>query len=431
MAGERGRPKLYLHPSPGVLWHDGRPLTAEDVAFTFRYMREHPYYWGGTRLVKEAEVLGSRRVRITLKRPSAPFLANTAATLPILPRHIWQGVKDPSRFRSVRAATGSGPYLLHRYSKEHGTYIFRANPSYYLGAPRVRELRFIPVGDPEIALLRGEVQIARVKPESREFLKEKGFKIIAGPHFSVVKLMMNHRRSPLDKRKFRHALAYAIDRKELVARALRGHGLPGEPGFLPPESPWYAPPVRTYPYAPERARGLLKELGLGAGAGGRVELELLTTRPFRRVAQLLKSQLLRVGISLTLTGLDGAALASRVLKWDFDLALMGHGGMGGDPEILNRMVLWKSAVSARFCSPALKSVLLRQVEEMDPRRRRELVLEAERLFAEELPSLALYYPTQYWAHDGSVPWFFTRGGIALGIPWPLNKLALLRRPAKG
>jgi peptide/nickel transport system substrate-binding protein len=77
-----------------VLWHDGRPLTAADVAFMFDYLKGHPHPWVDVRPVQKVEVIDPRTVRVILARPYAAFLAEIAGSMFILPRHIWQEVKE-------------------------------------------------------------------------------------------------------------------------------------------------------------------------------------------------------------------------------------------------------------------------------------------------------------------------------------------------
>jgi peptide/nickel transport system substrate-binding protein len=220
--------------------------------------------------------------------------------------------------------------------------------------------------------------------------------------------------------------------------ALRGQGLAGSPGLIPPDSSWYNPSVEQYEYNPTKAQELLEQLGYTRQGNyltkdGRVlELELLfrgtgSSISEQRAAEIIKEQLERIGIKINLHSLESKTLDNRVKEWKFGLALSGHGGLGGDPRILNRVTLEQGINSARYPnSEELSSVLAMQLEEMDLGKRRELVKRAQELYAREMPALPLYYPTSYWAHDGLVSLYYTWGGIGSGVPNPLNKLAFVK-----
>ena len=132
-----------LHPN--VTWHDGRPLTADDVAFSYTYYRQHPFPWGASDMVDGADVVDARTVRIRLNRPFAPFLENVAGIMPILPKHIWEPVSDPLKFSGPDAVMGSGPYTFGSYKEGTGEYQFDANAAYFRGRPTVDTLRYVLV----------------------------------------------------------------------------------------------------------------------------------------------------------------------------------------------------------------------------------------------------------------------------------------------
>ena len=239
--------------------------------------------------------------------------------------------------------------------------------------------------------------------------------------------MINHQREPFSDPEFRRALAYAIDRDGLVDIALRGQGLAGSPGMVPPDSDWYNPGAEAYEYDPDLARDMISDLGR---AGAKVEI-LVAERgivgwPGSRAAEVIERQLEDAGLVVNLRSLDGATLDSKVMAWDFDLALSGHGGLGADPDYLRRMTLEDTLNSARYTgNDRLADLLEGQRSEIDEDRRAEMISEAQELYAEDLPALTLYYPNWRWAHNGEVDLYFTRGGIAIGVPIPLNKMAFV------
>ena len=83
--------KAYVfHLREGVTWNDGEPFTAQDVAFTVQYIKDHPYSWVDSSIIETAEATDDKTVKITLKKDYAPFLDQVAGTLPIMPEHVYK-----------------------------------------------------------------------------------------------------------------------------------------------------------------------------------------------------------------------------------------------------------------------------------------------------------------------------------------------------
>ncbi|OPY54616.1 MAG: putative ABC transporter periplasmic-binding protein [Methanosaeta sp. PtaU1.Bin112] len=427
--------KAYLfHLRSGVTWNDGEPFTAKDVAFTYQYIKDHPYQWVDSSVVENAEATDDRTVKITLQRDYAPFLDQVAGTLPIMPEHIYQDVSDPASFKDPKALTGTGPFKLVNYDKTQGTYLYEAYDGYYQGAPRVKQIKFVKVNSEmaAAALKKGDVDAASVPGETVEDVKKEGFTVVEGSHDWVAKIMINHMKAPFSDPKFRQALYYAIDRQDLVDTGLRGFGLAGSPGLYASDNPWYNPDQEQYNYDPARAGQLLEELGYEKKEGSKYytkiskpeAIELLVTASTERQGELIKKQLDDAGISVNLRSVDSKTLDSMVGGWQFDLALSGHGGLGGDPAILNKVVLdQQSFNSARYDEDSkLNDLLESQVEEMDPAKRKELVDSAQEVIAQDLPALPLYYTDSYWASNNIVSYYYTYGGVGSGVPIALNKM---------
>ena len=428
----------YLfHVRNDVTWHDGEKFTAEDVAFTFNYVKEHPSWWVDLTYVKQVEVLDEYTVKIYLTERYAPFLNDNAGTLAILPQHIWQNVTNPNEFVDPSALIGTGPFKLVDYSKTHGTYRYEAYDDYYRGKPDIDRLEFIKISEEmaSTAILRGEVNATAIPLETVEEVEGKGFRIINQSGDWNAKLMINHEKEPMSSKEFRHALAYAINRTELVEIAQRGHAIRGSPGLLSPTSPYYNPDLVTYDYNPQRAKGILESMGYQLKEDGYywkegkiLELELITAprMGFERVAEIIARQLEEVGIKVSIRSLESKTLDYRVMNQQFDVAISGHGGISGDPSILNKVILGAFGTSANYTKNAtLNRLLEAHLHEMDEEKRKGMVREIQAIYADELPALTLYYPMWYWGHDGSVDLYYTPGGVATGIPIPLNKLALM------
>jgi peptide/nickel transport system substrate-binding protein len=429
--------KAYVfHLRKGVTWNDKERFSAKDVAFTFQYIQEHPYSWVDSSIVSKVEAVNDDTVKITLKRDYVPFLDQVAGTLPILPEHIYADVADPANFKDPKALVGTGPFKLVNYDKAQGTYLYEANENYYLGSPKVKQIKFVKVSTEmsAAALKKGDVDAAGVPGETVEDLKKAGFTVIKGSHDWVGKIMVNYRKAPFSDVLFRQALYYAIDRQEIVDTALRGFGLAGSAGLYASDNPWYNPNQEQYAYDPAKAGELLEELGYEKKEGSQYytkvskpeEIELLVSASNANIGELIKKQLDKAGIKITLRSVDAKTLDSQVNGWNFDLALSGHGGMGGDPAILKRTVIGTGFNSAGYKEdPELNELFDKADAETDPEKRKELVFQIQEALARDLPALPIYYTESFWASNDKVSFYYTFGGVGSGVPIALNKMAFV------
>ena len=424
-------------------WHDGQKVTAADVLFTFDYLKKFPYQTTNITMIKAVEAADSHTVKITLSRLHAPFLDQVAGTIPILPKHIWQSIAEPAQFREKEALIGSGPFKLVDYNKEQGSYLYEAYADYYQGTPKFKQLKFIKMNAEmaAAALKQHQIDIAQIPPELVKPLEQAGLNILTMPHDWMAKLVINHQQAPFNRVELRQALAYAIDRRALIDTTLRGQALPGSPGLIPPDSQWANPAaVEAYRYSPDSAAQLLTRLGYHKNGscweqnGQPLEIELLigaTARasgfPGERQGEFIKTQLEQFGIKVNLRALESKTLDSRINEGKFELALNGHGGLGADPDYLSNIITGKSFNSARYHkNQTLTALLEKQATLMDTAARKQLFAEIQTILAADIPALALYYPTWYYAYSNRANLYFTKQGIGTGAPIPLNKMSFVR-----
>jgi len=433
--------------NPRAKWHDGKPVTAEDVVFTIAYYRKHPYRFINVSDVGHAAAKDHHTVMIRLAKPYAPFLSDIGGTMPILPKHIWESVDKPAAYNDPAAFIGSGPYLFRDFNKTQGTYLYEAFADYYQGRPRVDRLIYIRSGKPLVTLTTGQADLANIQPEMTQQLEQKGLTIIRDERGWVKKLMINHRKPPLNDRRFRQALAYIVNQREIVDKGHRGFAVPASYGLLSIDHEMYNPGTPVYPYDPAKAGQLIESLGFRKGADGyyrkdgqRLVMKLLSSSitvagesGADRDGEIIKKQLEATGIGVDLTNLEQAATDSRIRNWDFDLAVSGHGGISGDPMILNEMISSAygggSVNSARYdANPELNRLLEAQILEMDPIKRKKIVYRIQKIYAEDLPAISLYYLNGMAAYHPrkGIAWFYTKGGVSKGIPIPQNKMALIK-----
>ncbi len=419
----------------GVRWHDGRPFTADDVVFTFEYGKTHPDVgWFMVQLgeVESVTKEGDYRVAIHLKRPFAPFLQTVAEPMFIIPRHIWEKVADPKSYVEPDAFIGTGAYRLIEYSKEEGTYLYEANPDFFLGEPYVRRIEFVPVSDEALSLLNGDIaafdKFGGVNEEFLAPFRKDPFQIKQAPGEWGMFLYFNlEKETPLRDIRVRQAIAHAIDRQALLDRVLLGFGDKGNPGFLPPSNPYYNPNVPDYPYDLEKAKALLAEAGYD-GRPIRLAYSPDWIMASPRVVEILKAGFDPIGLKVEMVIMDQGTIDAAAQEGNYEMLITGFGGLGGDPDQLRRMFHSRSQMvgfsrARGYQNPEFDQLADAQVSMMDPAERRRAVDRMQAILAEDLPVVALYYTARVVVYNAGVfdNWYYTPGGFGGGVPMPYNK----------
>ncbi|MGQ9788795.1 MAG: ABC transporter substrate-binding protein [Candidatus Hadarchaeaceae archaeon] len=312
--------------NPKAKWHDGKPVTSEDVVFTLGYFKKYPYHWITVDDINRAETEGPHRVVVYLSKPYSPFISDIGVTMPILPRHIWASVERPESYDNPKAYIGSGPYLFRDFNKAQGTYLYESFVDYYQGRPRADRLIYVRSGKPLISLANGEVDLASIQPDMAEPLKQKGMVIIKDERGWNKKLMINHKKPPFNDKRFRQALAYAIHQQEIIEKSQRGFAVPASYGLLSIDHEMYYRETPTYPYDPGKAHRLIESMGYQKTPEGRyhrdgrpLKIELLASTITvagqnlpDRDGEVIKKQLERIGIDVELVNMEQATTDSRV-----------------------------------------------------------------------------------------------------------------------
>jgi len=408
----------------GVLWHDGEPLTAEDVAFTFEYFKANQgaFKWSWpVNKIESTQVLDEQTVVLNLTEPVAGAHEGLIGSLPIIPKHIWEGVDDPTRLRSEKAVVGSGPFKLLDYSKEEGRYVYEANTDYFRGEPTVDELTFIKVENQALALETDTTDYAsfwgREIDAVEAFRNKEGYGVIDGPSFWVLQTIFNTQKPPFDDAELRRAVAHAIDRQRIVAQVTHGGAIVASLGILSPFTDWHNPDLPVYEHDPERAQAMLEK-----AEAADLSLRLITTAGFAREAELIQDDLEAVGIEVEVQTGDYSTIDGLLREGTFDLAINGHGGIA-NPAMLETPT-WPAQT---YENAAYDELYREQAATVEEEQRRELVWELQEIVAEDLPVLTLYHPKMWTVYDASVldSWFYTQSGVGFGIPISMNKLIFL------
>ncbi|MEW5784208.1 MAG: ABC transporter substrate-binding protein [Bacillota bacterium] len=426
----------------GVTWHDGAPLTAEDVKFSYEFYREHNHgrWTKAVAAVESIEVQDELNFTVKLSAPVPAFLMNPLADVPIIPGHIWQDVTDPDNFTDN---TGSGPYRVVSHEPDR-TYKLEANTEYFLGKPAVDEIGIVIIEDQTAtftALRVGDIDIAArsLLPELvEEFSGSPDVKVLAGPGFVSTLLQINNEREPFDDPRVRLAIARAIDLDDLVETVLLGYGTAGNPGYIHPALPGYKTGLQHITDLAQ-ARTLLEEAGF-AGSYGNKEFELLirSNDPLRvRTAEIIAESLAAIGMNVKVKALDSSTVDS--LVWpdfdvtqgrDYDLAIWGWSApVMLDPARLGALLhsdltTWGTLNIGAYAGESVDAVVEELAVTVDPDRQAALLSDLQEMVAETVPFVTLFYPDGIYAYrpetyDG---WLFQNGQ---GI---LNKLSFVPIP---
>jgi len=409
-----------------IRWHDGKPLTADDVAFTFEY-------FAAKRPLLPADLLGQHEgvtVRVTgprsfefhLEKPNLAFEKNVLTFVSIVPRHIWASVDDPAKVQDQSILMGSGPYRLESYSRGEGAYLFTANDDFFLGPPFVKRLELKPAGDEGAALLAGQIDAGSpgggasdgARPEVlAPFRADPAFEVIdTGTGNYALGLYWNLAKGgALGDVRFRRACAKAINRPDLVQRLLGGNGQPGFAGFLAADHPFHAS-AEDYPFDPIVAGRLLEDAGYKSTTPGGIRqgvdgqplsFKLLVPAQNASLAELVKGALRAVGIDLSVQTVPAfPQIIGPMVQGNFEMAITLIGGPLGDPDYMRGVFSTKLPVSQRpffrasgYADAELNELADRQGVAFDQGERKRLVSQMQQIIARDIPLLLLYHPTSF------------------------------------
>jgi peptide/nickel transport system substrate-binding protein len=359
------RRALTVHLQTGVRWHDGRPTTGRDVAWTLTAAREPAT---GYPRANELAELGSvaapddSTAILRFKRPQSTF-PDLLTDLAILPAHLLDTV-PPGRLRQASwnsAPVGNGPFRFVAHEPNR-RWVFAADsafPQALGGPPRIERFIVVVVDEPTTklaALTSGELDFAGIQPAHAEFVRrDSSLAVVSYPLLMTYGMVFNTRKPPFDRLAVRRAVSDAIDRQELVDGYIYGFGSPAM-GPVPPTAPGYVPvPVSRTSSLPRGA--------------GRLGFELLTVGSGEAaLEQMVQARLARAGFDVTIRQLELSAFLGRVYGSapDFAAAVLGI------PGDLGLGYLGPLAALAGFDAPADPST-------------------AQHLFADSMPVAFLYH----------------------------------------
>lgn len=348
---------LTFHLNDNVKWHDGKPFTAEDVAFTYQATADanwpvdtpeftqhlagfEAYHEGKANTVSGIKVIDPNTVSFTFKEPYASALAYFADR-PVLAKHIWAGT-PVSEWKTatdlLNHPVGTGPYKVVNFVPDQYVELAR-NDDYFKGAPKTEKLIF-KVSNRDTAqseLLNGALDIAELSsfnPTDLKLYTDAGIKLIVFTGTSGQYVTINHEDPVLSDPHVRQALIYGINRQGIIDHLLYGHGDLFN-AKIHPNDPAYPDNVETYAYNPDKAGQLLDQAGWQLGTDGlrhkagkslHFDLNVPTGNSTReQSAAIIQQDLKKIGIDVNIIVADFNSTLSILQnpKTPYQLLLMG------------------------------------------------------------------------------------------------------------
>lgn len=393
----------------GVTWHDGKPFTSADVAFSALSVWK-PLQNLGRIVFANLETVETPDAATAVFRFSKPTpLQLIRNALPVvssvIPKHLYEGTDIAANPANVQLV-GTGPFRFAEYKP--GEYYRLTRNDAYWGKPQpnLDEIVFRVLPDRAgagAALEAEEIQLAAFSAvplaDLDRISKVPGLKVVTkgyeGLTYQLV-VEINHRRKELADLKVRQAIAHAIDRKFVVDTIFLGYAA-ASTGPVPKNAPeFYDADVPTYDFDVAKANALLDEAGYAKDADGkRFSLKLRPAPYFNETRQFgdyLRQALAAVGIDAEIVNADSAAHQKAVYTdHDFDLAVAPP-VFRGDPAI-STTILVQSGIPAGvgfsnqggYANAELDAVIAKAAETIDTARRTELYRQFQKLVAADLP----------------------------------------------
>ena len=402
---------IRFHLRKDVKWQDGEPFDARDVEYTYNLYvdpKTPTAYASDFLRVKKLRVLDDHTVEVIYKKPYAPALGSWGQA--VHPRHLLEG-KDATTSELKRNPIGTGPYRFKEW-KTGEKIVVDANPDYFEGRPYISRVltRVIPdLATMFLELKAGRIDLMSLTPlQYRRQTDTKWFKENFNKYkylgFGYSYLGYNLLDWKFKDKKVRQALTTAINRESIIQGVLLGLGAVAH-GPYKPDTVWYNPNVRKFPYDPELAKKMLAEAGWKDSDGDGIldkdgkpfAFTILTNqgnRLRRNAATIIQRDLKIIGINVKIRTIEWAAfLKNFINKKKFEACLLGW-GITVDPSQID---VWNSTKTAEhqlnfisYNNKEVDELLELGVSTFDPKERKRYYDRFQEIIAEEQPYTFLW-----------------------------------------
>jgi peptide/nickel transport system substrate-binding protein len=397
---EQPDPVTYVaHLRHGVLFHDGRELTSADVVYTFRSFLD-PDFGGRSGAYRNLAAVDARdryTVTFTLKEPFGSFPVNLVMGI----------VPAGSGNANARLPIGTGPYKLESFVQDDRL-VLEPFDKYHGGAPANTGvvLKVVPdVTMRGLELRKGTVDLIvnDLAPDIVWQLREEGrLQVATAPGSDYAYVGLNMRDPILQHADVRRAIGSAIDRQAIVEYLRRGFATVAV-GIVPPMSWAFEPDVLNLRYDPAHSKRLLDHAGFPDPDGDgplprfRLTLKTSTSEVYRVQAAAIQHDLAQVGIGVDIKSSEFQTLFADVVRGNFQLYTLQFVGVT-DPDMLRRVFHSRQAPPAGlnrvfYSDPEVDRLIDEATRAVDDGERRGLYASAQRLIAEDVPYVGLWYKT--------------------------------------
>jgi peptide/nickel transport system substrate-binding protein len=404
----------------GLTFHDGTPLTAEEVAWSLNWMinvgnDSLSYLWWN---FEEVKALDETTLQITTGTPvgNMEYLLFWAF---IVPESVWgqfDNYDDMSAFSGIEAMVGSGPFKVTDFVPDEYL-IMEANEDYWEGKPAIDKLIYQQYATEDAvvqALLAGEVDVVEGVPGTAVpiLLTEDAINVEVMQGHALDTLAINSHEDgtqpeSLNDPIVRQAIEYAIDRQKLIDVAYLGYADPGKTMIAPSLTDWHNTSIDYVSFDLEEANRILEEAGYvdsdGDGIrewsdGTPLEYRLMATEgaTYARMLEIISDGLSQAGIAAPPTLLDFDSQSALAYEFDFDMNMWAW-GMDIDPDF--GMVIFKCSEREGwgwnpngYCDDHFEELYLAQATETDFEKRKEVVWEGQEQIYNDRPWVVLVYP---------------------------------------
>ncbi|MBC2851413.1 glutathione ABC transporter substrate-binding protein [Cetobacterium sp. 8H] len=381
----------------GVKFHNGEELTADDVKFTLDRMKNSPAVAHIIGAVESVEVVDDNTVRVKTAKPFGALLSHLAHTATSI---LNREAVEKAGGSYGQYPVGTGPYKFVNW--QAGDRItLEANPDYFMGKAPTEKVIFRSVVEGTnrtIGLETGEIDIAYdLEPIDKMMVEgNDSLDFVEEPSLSMTYLGFNVKKEPLNNKKVRQAVAYAVNVQDIIDAAYQGSATKAN-SPIGPKVFGYNPNAKSYEYNPEKAKELLKEAGFPNG----VKLKIwINDNPTRRdIAVILQDQLKQVGIDVTIETLEWGAYLDGTARGEHDMFILGWVSVTGDAdyglEPLFHSANQGGAGNRSFYSnPKVDELLSNAKNSTNPEDRKKYYYEAQELIQEEVPVFTIAYTSQ-------------------------------------